>query len=200
MSKLSRMATGVAIALLPLSAVPAPESYTVDPLHSFPHFAIGHFGMSLIYGRFDKTSGKMTVDIAARRGSVEISIETASINTADNERGSRPRSRDEHLRSPDFFNAQEFPRMTFKGSATKWNGDVPATLEGQLTLLGVTKPVTLTVDHWKCGPDPRTGGKGFMCGANASGTLKRSDFGMKIFIPAVSDEVRLMIQMEAIRD
>ncbi len=200
MTKRFRLAAGIAAALLPLPALAAPESYTVDPIHTFPHFAIGHFGMSLIYGRFDKTSGRMTVDIAAKTGSVEITIEAASINTADNERGGRPRSRDEHLRSPDFFNVQEFPRMTFKGSATRWNGDVPATLEGQLTLLGVTRPVTLTVDHWKCGPDPRTGGKGFMCGANASGTIKRSDFGMKTFIPAVSDEVRLMIQMEALRN
>jgi len=199
-TKRFRLAAGIAAALLPLPALAAPESYTVDPIHTFPHFAIGHFGMSLIYGRFDKTSGRMTVDIAAKTGSVEITIEAASINTADNERGGRPRSRDEHLRSPDFFNVQEFPRMTFKGSATRWNGDVPATLEGQLTLLGVTRPVTLTVDHWKCGPDPRTGGKGFMCGANASGTIKRSDFGMKTFIPAVSDEVRLMIQMEALRN
>ncbi|MGH8631488.1 MAG: YceI family protein [Burkholderiales bacterium] len=200
MSKLSRIATGVAMALLPLSAVPAPESYTFDPIHTFPHFTVGHLGMSQMYGRFDKTSGKMTVDTAAKSGTVEITMETASVNTADNERAGRPRSRDEHLRSPDFFNVQEFPRMTFKGKTTRWDGDNPAELAGELTLLGVSKPVTLKVDFWRCGPDPRTQGKRFMCGANASGSIKRSDFGMKFAIPGVSDEIRLLIQMEAFRD
>lgn len=188
------------IAALPLAVVAAPESYNIDPIHSFPHFTVGHVGMSLMYGRFDKSSGKMTVDAAAKSGTVDITIETASVNTGDNERGSRTRSRDEHLRSPDFFNSQEFPRMTFKGNTTRWDGDSPAELAGELTLLGVTKPATLKVDFWKCGPDPRTQGKRYMCGANASGSIKRSDFGMKFAIPGVSDEIRLLIQMEAFRD
>ncbi len=200
MSKLSRIAAGVATALLPLSVVSAPESFTIDPIHTFPHFTVGHLGMSQMYGRFDKSSGKMTVDTAAKSGTVEITMETASVNTADNERAGRPRSRDEHLRSPDFFNAQEFPRMTFKGKTTRWDGDSPAEVAGELTLLGVSKPLTLKVDFWKCGPDPRTQGKRFMCGANASGAIKRSDFGMKFAIPGVSDEIRLLIQMEAFRD
>ena len=200
MPKLSKLAAGAAAALLPMSVLSAPESYTVDPLHSFPHFMVGHFGMSLIYGRFEKTSGKLTVDTAAKSGTAEITIETGSVNTGDNERAGRPRTRDEHLRSPDFFNAQEFPRMTFTGRATRWDGDSPAELAGDLTLLGVSKPVTLKVDFWKCGPDPRTQGKRYVCGANASGSIKRSDFGMKFAIPGVSDEIRLLIQMEAFRD
>lgn len=200
MSKLSSFAAGAAAALLPLSVVAAPESFTIDPIHSFPHFTVGHAGMSQMYGRFDKSSGKMTVDAAAKSGTVDITIETASVNTGDNERGSRARSRDEHLRSPDFFNSQEFPRMTFKGKTSRWDGDSPAELAGELTLLGVTKPVTLKMDFWKCGPDPRTQGKRYMCGANASGSIKRSDFGMKFAIPGVSDEIRLLIQMEAFRD
>ena len=200
MSKLSRIAAGVATALLPLSALPAPESYTIDPIHTYPHFMVGHLNMSWMYGRFDKSSGKMTVDAAARTGTVDITVETASVNTADNERAGRPRSRDEHLRSPDFFNTQEFPRMTFRGRAARWEGNSPAELAGELTLLGVTKPVTLKVDFWNCGPDPRTQGKRYMCGANASGSIKRSDFGMKFAIPGVSDEIRLLIQMEAFRD
>jgi polyisoprenoid-binding protein YceI len=151
-------------------------------------------------GRFDKMSGKITMDSAAKTGAVELAIETASISTGDSDKGSRPRSRDEHLRSPDFFNVAEFPRMTFKGAAAKWTGDFPAAIEGQLTLLGVTKPVTLTVEKWRCGPDPRTQGKRYMCGGNASGTIKRSDFGMKFGIPAVSDEVKLVIGLEAFRD
>lgn len=200
MSTLSRFTAGAVAVLVPLSVAAAPESFTVDPFHSFPYFSVVHLGMSQLYGRFDKTSGKLSVDAAAKSGTVDITIETASVNTGDQDRGSRPRSRDEHLRSPDFFNSQEFPRMTFKGKAAHWTGDAPAELVGELTLLGVTKPVTLKVDNWKCGPDPRTQGKRYMCGANASGSIKRSDFGMKFAIPGVSDEVRLMIGMEAIRD
>ena len=120
MSKMQRLAAGAAAVLLPLSVAAAPESFTIDPIHSFPHFAVGHLGMAQIYGRFDKTSGKVTLDTAAKLGTVDIAIETASINTGDNERGSRTRSRDEHLRSPDFFNVQEFPRMTYKGRAARW--------------------------------------------------------------------------------
>jgi len=198
--KLSRFAAGAAVALLPLSVLAAPESFAVDPLHSFPHFMVGHLGMSQLYGRFGKTSGKLSVDATAKSGTVDIAIETASVDTGDNDRGSRPRTRDEHLRSPDFFNVQEFPRMTFKGKSAGWTGDGPAELAGELTMLGVTKPVTLKVDHWKCGPDPRTQGKRYMCGTNASGTIKRSDFGMKFGIPAVGDEIRLLIQMEAFRE
>lgn len=200
MSKLSKLAAGAALALIPLSAMPAPESYTIDPLHTYPHFTVNHLGFSLMYGRFNRTSGKMTLDGAAKTGTVDIVIETASVDTGDNERGNRPRSRDEHLRSPDFFNVQEFPRMTFKGRTTRWDGDSPAELAGELTLLGVTRPLTLKVDYWKCGPDPRTQGKRYVCGANASGTVKRSDFGMKFAVPAVGDEIRLLIQMEAFRD
>lgn len=147
MSKLSRFAAGAAAALLSPSVVAAPESFTIDPIHSFPHFTVGHLGMAQLYGRFDKTSGKMTVDAAAKSGTVDITIETASVNTGDNERAGRLRSRDEHLRSPDFFNSQEFPRLTFKGKTSRWEGDSPAELAGELTLLGVTRPVTLTVDH-----------------------------------------------------
>ncbi|HUK04546.1 MAG TPA: YceI family protein [Burkholderiales bacterium] len=200
MPKASTFAAGAAAILLPLSAVAAPESFTIDSFHSFPHFTVGHLGMSQLYGRFDKTSGKMTVDTAAKTGSVDIAIEAASVDTGDSERAGRPRTRDEHLRSPDFFNAQEFPRLTYKGKTARWTGDSPAEVVGELTLLGVTKPVTLKVEHWKCGPDPRTQGKRYMCGANATGSLKRSDFGMKFAIPGVGDEIHLLIQMEAIRD
>ena len=200
MPKLSRFAAGAAVALLPLSVSAAPESFVVDPLHTYPHFTVGHLGMSQLYGRFDKTSGKIAVDTAAKSGTVEIVIETATLNTGDNERAGRARTRDEHLRSPDFFNVQEFPRMTYKGKTAGWTGDGPAELAGELTLLGVTKPVTLKVDYWKCGPDPRTQGKRYMCGTSASGSIKRSDFGMKFAIPGVSDEIRLLIQMEAFRE
>ncbi|MDQ5848376.1 MAG: YceI family protein [Pseudomonadota bacterium] len=185
---------------LPLAAAAAPESYTIDPYHTYPYFQVSHFGVGNMMGRFDKTTGKLALDSAAKTGSVDLAVETATLTTGDNERGSRPRTRDEHLRTADFFNVQEFPRMTFKGTAVKFNGEAPAQIDGELTLIGVTKPLTLTVDNWKCMPDPRTKGQRFFCGGNASGMIKRSDFGMKFGIPAVSDEVKLSIMLEAFRD
>lgn len=187
-------------AALPLPAGAAPDSYTVDPYHSFPYFEADHYGFTWIRGRFDKMAGKFTIDPAAKTGTVDLSIQTATVTTGDNERGDRPRSRDEHLRTPDFFNVAEFPAMSFRGNTTKWNGDVPVAIDGQLTLLGVTKPLTLTVIHWKCGPDPRTQGKRYMCGGNFASSFKRSDFGMTFLIPGVGDEVKLWIGMEAFRN
>lgn len=191
---------GACALALPFAAGAAPEWYTLDPYHTYPYFMVSHFSVGNMMGRFDKTSGKFTIDTAAKTGTVDLAVETASLTTGDNERGSRPRARDEHLRTADFFNVAEFPRMTYKGTANRFNGDAPAQIDGQLTLLGVTRPLTLMVDNWKCMPDPRTKGQRYFCGGNASGMIKRSEFGMKYGIPAVSDEVRLMIMIEGFRD
>ena len=196
---MSRLAVALLALALPLAAVAAPETYTMDPYHTYPNFSVDHMGFSTVYGRFDKSSGKFILDKAAKTGSLELTVETASINAADNEKGNRQRSRDDHLRSPDFFNVAEYPRLTYKSTAVKFNGDNLVTVEGNLTLLGVTKPVVLQVDRWKCGPHPIN--KKEMCGGNASGTLKRSDFGMKFALPvAVSDEIKLIIGFEAYRE
>ena len=185
-------------AAMPLAALAAPESYTLDPLHTFPHFSVDHLGVSTMWGRFGKTTGKFTIDHAAKKASIELSVETASIDTGDNERGSRPRARDEHLRTADFFNAQEFPHMTFKSTNVKFAGDNPSEIEGQLTLLGVTKPLALKVDRWICKDNPNN--KKPMCGGNASGAFKRSDFGMKFAVPAVGDEIKLFVEVEGYKD
>ena len=185
-------------AAFPLVAMAQAESYSVDVRHSFPHFGIDHFGLSMIWGRFDKMSGKFTIDRAAKNASVELAIEAASVTTGDSERGGRPRTRDEHLRSADFFNVAEFPRMTYKSTGVKFSGDNPSEIEGQLTLLGVTKPVTLKMDRWTCKDHPLT--KKPACGGNASGSLKRSDFGMKFGIPAMSDEIKLLVNFEGHKD
>lgn len=197
---MKKLTIGTLALVLPLAAAAAPESYTIDSYHTFPYFSVNHLGYANMMGRFDKTSGKIVIDTSAKTGTVELAVETASVNTGDNERGPRPRSRDEHLRSADFFNSTEFPRMTFKGSASKWSGDAPTAVEGQLTLLGVTKPLALTVENWKCGPDPRTAGKRQMCAANAGGQLKRSDFGMNFGLKFVGDEIKIFFLVEAIKD
>ena len=175
---------------LPLSAL-ATDSYTVDPFHTFPHFTINHLGFSTMHGRFDKSSGKITLDRAAKNGSVEIAIETASVSTGYVKR-------DDHLRSPDFFNAAEFPNITFKSTAMHFKGDVPASVDGNLTISGVTKPVTLTIDEFNCGTNPMN--KKDECGAAASAQIKRSDFGVKYGLPAIGDDVKLEFEIEAIKN
>lgn len=177
-------------ASLPLSAHAA-DSYTVDPMHTYPHFSISHMGFSTMQGRFDKSSGKITLDRAAKSGSVDIAIEAASVSTGYTKR-------DDHLKSPDFFNAAEFPTISYKSTAVKFKGDAPATVEGNLTLLGVTKPVTLTIEAFKCGANPMN--KKEECGAAASTQFKRSDFGMKAFLPGVGDDIKLVFEVEAYKD
>jgi polyisoprenoid-binding protein YceI len=178
----------------PLAALAATETYTLDPTHTYPSFTIEHWGLSMLHGQFDKSSGSFSFDRAAKTGSVSLSIETASLDTGDSVKGSRTQSRDDHLRSADFFNVKEFPTMTFKSSKVSFNGDLPASVEGTLTLLGVSKPVTLTFARFKCGQNPFT--KADRCGGNAVGSFKRSDFGMKYAVPAVGDEVMLNVEFE----
>lgn len=178
---------------LPLAAHAA-DSYTIDPEHSFPHFSVSHLGFSTMQGRFDKTSGKTTLDIAGKKGSVELNIEAASVSTGF-------AKRDAHLRSPDFFNTPEFPMINFKSTAFKFKGDTPESLEGNLTLLGVTKPVKLTINAFKCGLDPMDPFKRReKCGADISTQIKRSDFGMTFGVPAVGDDIKLVFEIEAIKD
>jgi polyisoprenoid-binding protein YceI len=184
-----------AVLALPLAAAATPETYQIDEHHSFPNFTIDHLGFSTIFGRFNKSSGSFTVDFQAKTGSVEMTIDTASVDTGDHERDGRPRTRDEHLRSADFFNVAEFPRMTFKSTGVKFNGDAVSEIDGQITMAGVTKPLTLKLERWKCGAHPFT--KKAMCGGNAVGTLKRSEFGVKYGVPAIGDEVKLNISFEA---
>lgn len=193
-----RMKVAVALFALPLVAAAQAETYTLDPYHTIPHFSLEYHGYGTFYGRFDKASGKFTIDRAARKGGLDFAIEAASLTTGDGDKGSRPRSRDEHLRSPDFFNVAEFPRITFKSTSVRFNGDVPAEVEGQLTLVGATKPVTFRIDKWVCKDHPVY--KKPSCGGNASAVFKRSDFGMKYAIPSISDEVRLMTLFLAFRD
>jgi polyisoprenoid-binding protein YceI len=181
-----------AVLAAPLTAAAQAENYLIDPYHTVPYFEVDHLGFATMRGRFDRATGKFSIDRAAKTGSVELEIPTATVNSGDTDRGARPRTRDEHLKNADFFNVQEFPTMTFKSTKVVFKGDEPAALEGNLTMLGVTKPITLNLDRWKCGPDIRTQGKRYQCGGNASGSFKRSDFGMKFGLPtAIGDEVKL---------
>lgn len=191
MNMFKSLFTALAISVaLPVSAFAA-DSYTVDSYHTFPHFSINHLGFSTLQGRFDKTTGTVTLDRAAKTGSVNISIETSSVSTGYVKR-------DEHLQSPDFFNAAEFPAITYKSSAMHFKGDKPASVDGNLTIMGVTKPVTLTIDAFNCGTNPMN--KKEECGAAASAQIKRSDFGVKYGLPVIGDDVKLVFEIEAIKN
>lgn len=173
------------------TAAIAADSYTLDPNHSYPHFGVNHLGFSTMYGQFNKTSGKITLDRANKTASVDVEIDAASLSTGH-------QKLDDHLRSADFFNVKEFPKLVFKSTKVNFKGDTPATVEGNLTLLGVTKPVTLNIDSFKCGAHPMK--KSEMCGIDASTMIKRSDFGMKYGLPNVGDDVKLFIDVEAYKD
>ena len=175
---------------LALPAVAA-DSYTVDPSHTYPNFEINHLGFSTMHGRFGATTGKIVLDSAAKSGSIDITIDATSIDTGH-------AKRDTHLKSEEFFNVGKFPTLTYKATKLKFNGDKLAGADGELTLLGVSKPVSLVVTAFNCGPHPMN--KKPMCGANATATIKRSDFGLSTYVPAVGDEVKISIEVEATKD
>lgn len=195
MPRLSTLLLGL---LLPFGVLAAPETYNLDPAHTIPNFTIQHLGMSTVYGHFERATGKVTIDRAAKTGSIDVKIPTATISTGDAKRTDGTRSRDEHLRTTDFFNVAEFPDMTFKSTKMNFAGDKVQSIEGTLTLMGVSKPVTLTATSFNCGANPMS--KKDMCGADLTTTIKRSDFGMKYAIPAISDEVKLMIAVEGYKE
>ncbi|HXU92602.1 MAG TPA: YceI family protein [Gallionella sp.] len=187
------MKQAVAIVLAAMLAAPAyaADSYTIDPNHTWPVFEVNHLGYSTQRGRFNKSSGKIALDIPAKKGSVELTIETASLDMGF-------QKWDEHMKGEEFFNVKYFPTIRFTSNKLVFDGDKVVGAEGQFTLLGVTRPLTLTVSNFRCAPHPML--KKQACGADVSATLKRSEFGMTKFIPAVSDEVKIYSPVEAIKD
>ena len=191
---MKRFALAAALALTGAAAFAVPETYVLDPTHTLPNFSVQHFGMSTVRGMFEGATGKVVIDRAAKTGSVDVKIPTAGLYTGYAKPIGQGRTRDEHLKAADFFNVAEFPDMVYKSTKFNFAGDKPTSIEGTLTLLGVTKPVTLKVDGFNCGANPFT--KKDMCGADLSGAIKRSDFGMKFGIPAIADEIKLEIAVE----
>jgi polyisoprenoid-binding protein YceI len=169
----------------------AADTYVIDPAHTHPSYEISHFGWSTQRGRFDKVSGKITLDRAGKTGSADVIIDVASVSTGVTKL-------DDHLKSEDFFNVAKYPTVTFKATKITFNGDEPASVPGEITILGVTKPATLTVTHFTCGTHPML--KKDLCGAEATTTIKRSEFGMTKYVPALGDDVKLLINVEAFKD
>lgn len=175
------------------AAVPAARAHTyaIDPTHTFVHFEVPHFGTSTSRGRFDRTEGTVTFDRAAKAGRVEITIDTASVDTGTD-------AFDQHLRGKDFFNAEQYPSAKFVGDRFVFQGDKVAEVVGTLTLLGRTQPLTLKATNFNCYLNPLL--KREVCGGDFGATLARSqwgiDWGLKF---GFADEVRLLVQVEAIR-
>ena len=169
----------------------ASETYSLDARHTFPSFEVNHLGFSIQRGRFNKTAGKITLDTAAKTGTADITIDAASVDTGLDKL-------EEHLRGEDFFNVAKYPTITFKGDRFAFDGDKVKSVSGNLTILGVTRPVTLTANYFNCADHPMAKKKA--CGGDFVTAIKRSDFGMKYALPAVADDVTLRIQVEAFKD
>lgn len=181
------VAASAAIVMTPVLA--APETFTIDGAHTFPRFSYSHLGFSTQLSRFNKTTGKVVFDKVAKTGDVDIVIDTKSVDTGST-------LFNEHIQGADYFDTAKFPTATFKSTKVNFGGDQPASIDGNLTIKGVTKPVTLTVTSFQAMPHPML--KKNAIGANAYTMIKRSDFNAGKYAPNVGDEVRIDIALEAI--
>lgn len=190
MKTLSKLATALALgSILAAPAFAAPETYVVDGTHTFPRFSYSHFGYSTQLSRFDRTTGTVVFDKAAKTGSVDIVIDTRSVDTGFG-------TFNEHIQGEDFLDTAKYPTATFKSTKVVFDADKPVAVEGQLTLKGVTRPVTLTLTSFQAMPHPML--KKNAIGANAFTVVKRSEFNAGKYAPYVGDEVRIDIAVEAI--
>jgi polyisoprenoid-binding protein YceI len=185
-----RYLTTLLCATLGTTAFAAPVKYNVDSGHTFPSFEADHFGgMSVWRGKFNSTSGTVVVDKEAKTGTVDIKIDTASIDTGNDKLNA-------HLNSAEFFDTATIPTATYKGKLAKFKDGAPTEVQGELTLHGVTKPLILNIRSFKCMPHPMS--KKEFCGADATATINREDFGIswgKAF--GFKMDVTLSIQIEA---
>jgi polyisoprenoid-binding protein YceI len=174
-------------AALATSAFAAPTTFTADANHTFVRFSYNHLGFSTQESRFNTVSGTVTYDPAAKTASVDILINTKSVDTGSDLFNG-------HIQGVDYLDTAEYGTASFKSTSVKFDGDKPVSIEGNLTVKGVTKPVTLTVTSFKHGMNMM---KKDAIGADATGTVKRSDFNMSKAVPLVGDEVTLEIVIEA---
>lgn len=164
--------------------------YDVEPTHTFVHFDVLHSGTSTNRGRFDTVEGSVMIDRQAQKGQASITVRPGSVST-----GVEPYN--DHLRNADFLHVDAFPTATFEGGDFSFEGDKVKSINGALTLLGQTQPVTLNAERFNC-YDSRHA-KTEVCGGDFTTTLQRSDFGMDYGLPGIPDEVRIFIQIEAIK-
>ncbi len=189
--KVRLTAVALAVAGLTLPAYAA-DKFLLDASHASVLFSLSHLGFSKTYGRFNSVEGAFTLDAdAPEKSSVVVTLDAASIDTNHKER-------DEHLRGKDFFDTAQYPNLIYKSTSVTRTGENSATVTGDLTMHGVTKPVPLEVTLNKTGPHPRDATK-TVAGFSARGALKRSDFGMTYGVPVLGDEVELIIDVETVK-
>ena len=182
--------TLIAAALLSAGAAQA-ATYTIDPTHTFATFEISHFGASVNRARFDKKEGTIEFDRAAKTGKVDISLDIASVNSGT-------AAFDKHLQSADIFNAAQFPKARFVSDKFVFNGDKVSEVQGQLTLLGKTQPVSFKANQFNCYESPML--KREVCGGDFEATIDRSAFGANYGIDwGFPKNVRIVLQVEAVK-
>jgi polyisoprenoid-binding protein YceI len=180
--------------LLPLVATvgfAAPATYNIDPDHTYPAFEADHMGLSIWRGKFNKSSGTITLDREAKSGTVDVTVDIASVNFGHD-------MMNKHALTEDMFDVKKYPTATYKGKLTKFNGDVPTEVQGDFTLHGVTKPLMLKINQFLCKPHPML--KREVCGADASANFNRADYGMDSGQKmGIKMDVKLLISVEAIK-
>lgn len=181
----------IGLMLISSSALAAPETFVIDSNHSNPRFSYNHFGYSTQMSRFDKISGKIVLDKQAKQGSMNVTIDATSVNTGF-------ALFNEHIQGEDFFDTAKYPTATFTSDKFNFKADILASIDGTLTIKGISKPITLTVTSLLCMPHPMK--KKDACGANATVVVKRSDFNMGKHVPYVSDEVTIDLPVEAVKE
>lgn len=177
------------VAFLSVPAFAAPQTYVIDNKHTFPSFSYSHFGYSIQTSRFNTTTGKVVLDREAKTGSVDVVIDMKSVDTGS-------ALFDQHIQAEDFLDTAKYPTATFKSTGVRFDGDKPVAVDGDLTIKGVTKPVTLKVTSFHQMPHPMM--KRDAIGANATTTVKRSEFNAGKYAPNVGDEVTINIAIEAV--
>lgn len=191
MNRIARLTAALLVSAAAASpALAAPQTYVVDGTHTFPSFSYSHFGLSTQLSKFDKTTGTVTLDKEAKTGAVDITIDMKSVNTGYE-------TFNGHIQGEDFLDTAKYPTATFKSTKVVFEGDKPKTIEGDLTIKGVTKPVTLKVNHFTTMTHPML--KKDAVGANASTLIKRSEFNAGKHVPNVGDEVTITVAIEAIK-
>ena len=190
MKKLTLSAT-LAFAMLSGTALAAPETFIIDGSHTFPRFSYSHLGFSKQLSRFDRTTGSIVLDKEAKTGSVDVTIDMKSVNTGFEVFNG-------HIQGEDFLDTAKFPTATYKSTKVNFDGDKVVSVDGNLTIKGITKPVTLSVTSFQCMPHPML--KKDACGANATAVIKRSEFNAGKYAPYVGDDVTLTIAVEAIKE
>jgi polyisoprenoid-binding protein YceI len=167
---MKKLTVATLLLLASSAALAAPATYQLDPHHTFPSFEADHFGgMSVWRGKFNNSAGEVQIDRAAHTGEVTVTVQVASINFG-------LEALEKHVKSAEILDAEKFPVATYKGKFSKWNGDVPTEVNGELTLHGVTKPLALKINTFNCRLHPQS--KKDWCGIDASTSFSRADFGV----------------------